>query len=198
MKERITFPSATIPYETKWRGHIDGLRAISVLAVVLYHAGVKSVAGGFVGVDVFFVISGFLISKVIYSEIADTRRFSVLGFYERRIRRIVPVFVRSVANSPPSSWEDLYFCQEEFTQLGRNPQFTPVPLCGERFFYLSANYALAPDAGNQPLLHGPASLGVEEQFYVTFPYRGSCGDEIRAALFRRDHRRVSDAILCRR
>src|SRR6185437_660913 len=75
-----------------WRPHIDGLRAISVLAVLFYHVDLVTLSGGFVGVDVFFVISGFLISKVIYDDIASHGRFRITRFYERRARRILPVF----------------------------------------------------------------------------------------------------------
>src|SRR5579871_4972567 len=73
----------------KYRPDIDGLRAVAVLSVIAFHAGWKRLEGGFVGVDVFFVISGYLISSIVFSEIANSR-FSVVGFYERRIRRIFP------------------------------------------------------------------------------------------------------------
>ncbi len=73
-----------------WRQYIDGLRAISVLSVVFYHSGLITVSGGFIGVDVFFVISGFLISRVIYDDIASHGKFRIVSFYERRARRILP------------------------------------------------------------------------------------------------------------
>src|SRR4051812_24348172 len=72
----------------KYRPDIDGLRADAVLSVLLYHVGLKRLEGGFVGVDVFFVISGYLISSIIFFDIANAR-FSLIGFYERRIRRIL-------------------------------------------------------------------------------------------------------------
>ncbi|MGA9410731.1 MAG: acyltransferase, partial [Roseobacter sp.] len=72
-----------------YRADVDGLRAIAILPVVLYHAGVPGVSGGFVGVDVFFVISGFLITSIVAAEISENR-FSLLSFYERRARRILP------------------------------------------------------------------------------------------------------------
>jgi peptidoglycan/LPS O-acetylase OafA/YrhL len=81
-------PRAT-PRPLSHRPDIDGLRAIAVLAVVLFHAGVPGLGGGYVGVDVFFVISGFLITRLVLQDI-DTERFSLLQFYERRVRRIFP------------------------------------------------------------------------------------------------------------
>lgn len=164
MKGSVSPPSPTIPHETKWRGHIDGLRAVSVLSVLCYHAGIKSVSGGFVGVDIFFVISGFLVSKVIYNEIVDTGRFSVLKFYERRIRRIIPAFV--VVTALTIIVGGLLFLPGEFTQLGRSAIYSSA-FAANIFFYLSASY-FGPGANSQPLLHF-WSLGVEEQFYITFP-----------------------------
>ena len=73
----------------KYRADIDGLRALAVLPVVLYHAGFSAFPGGFVGVDIFFVISGYLITKIIHDEISQGR-FTLIGFYERRARRILP------------------------------------------------------------------------------------------------------------
>jgi len=77
--------------DSGWRPHIDGLRAVAVIAVLLYHSRPVDVPGGFIGVDVFFVISGLLISQVIYDDIATHGRFRLVNFYERRARRILPV-----------------------------------------------------------------------------------------------------------
>src|ERR1035438_9814169 len=74
-----------------YRGDIDGLRAMAVIPVVLYHIGFSAFSGGFVGVDVFFVISGYLIASMLMGDIRNAR-FSIVGFYERRIRRILPAF----------------------------------------------------------------------------------------------------------
>src|SRR5690242_4999900 len=79
----------------KYRADIDGLRAVAVLPVVLYHAGISLFGGGFVGVDVFFVISGFLITGIIVGDMGEGR-YSVAGFYERRIRRIAPAYLVTV------------------------------------------------------------------------------------------------------
>jgi peptidoglycan/LPS O-acetylase OafA/YrhL len=84
--------------ELRHRADIDGLRAIAVVPVVLFHAGVSQVSGGFVGVDIFFVISGYLITSLILGEMAEGR-FSLLSFYERRIRRIFPALFLVLAVS---------------------------------------------------------------------------------------------------
>jgi peptidoglycan/LPS O-acetylase OafA/YrhL len=76
----------------KYRPEVDGLRAIAVIPVILFHAGFEQFSGGFVGVDVFFVISGYLITTIISTELEE-RRFSIIRFYERRIRRILPVLL---------------------------------------------------------------------------------------------------------
>src|ERR1700722_3229392 len=80
----------------KYRADIDGLRAVAVLSVVAFHIGWSRFGGGFVGVDVFFVISGYLISSIIFAEIKDSR-FTIGGFYERRIRRIFPALIAMLA-----------------------------------------------------------------------------------------------------
>ncbi len=78
-----------------YRREIDGLRAVAVLPVILYHAGVAAFGGGFIGVDVFFVISGYLITSIIISE-KRAGTFRILGFYERRARRIIPALLAAV------------------------------------------------------------------------------------------------------
>jgi peptidoglycan/LPS O-acetylase OafA/YrhL len=145
------------------RQDIDGLRAVAVLPVVLYHLGVPGVRGGYVGVDVFFVISGFLITSIILRE-ADAGRFSVWGFYERRARRILPaLFVVIVLSYLAALWLLLPIDFRHFAQsivatagFGSNILF-----CSETGYFDSA-------ATLKPLLH-TWSLAVEEQFYLTFP-----------------------------
>ena len=87
----------------KYRAEIDGLRALAVLPVILFHAGFEMFSGGYVGVDVFFVISGYLITTIIISEMAEDN-FSIINFYERRARRILPALFFVMAVSIPFSW----------------------------------------------------------------------------------------------
>ena len=146
-----------------YRPDIDGLRAIAVSAVVLYHGKFTGFSGGFVGVDVFFVISGFLISSIILADI-DQDRFSIMAFYERRIRRIFPaLFVILLFSFIVSS---VIFLPGQFVDFARSA--TAIS------FFIS-NIAFDQGAGyfggaaeHNPLLH-TWSLSVEEQFYVVFP-----------------------------
>jgi peptidoglycan/LPS O-acetylase OafA/YrhL len=157
-------PSSIIHHEASWRHHIDGMRAISVLAVLFYHVGFRRLEGGFVGVDVFFVISGFLISKTIYNDVAQNGCFSVADFYERRIRRIMPAFI--VVTALTLAAGSFLLLPPEFAQLGKSAAYA-CTFAANIFFYLSSDY-FGPAADTQPLLHY-WSLGVEEQFYIVFP-----------------------------
>lgn len=142
---------------------IQGLRAIAVGAVVLFHAFPSLLPGGFVGVDIFFVISGYLISGILYREIT-THRFSMMMFYRKRIRRIFPaLFIVLIATLacgaillPPAS----------FMALARNTISTSL-FVSNVDFYLSSGY-FDSAAELRPLLH-TWSLSVEEQFYIVFP-----------------------------
>jgi peptidoglycan/LPS O-acetylase OafA/YrhL len=147
-----------------WQSHIDGMRAIAVLAVLLYHGGISQFSGGFIGVDVFFVISGFLISKIIYEDIATHGRLRIANFYERRIRRILPVFFVVTVAAMAAGF--FLFLPDDFAQLGKSAVYA-TGFAANIFFYLSADY-FGPSADTQPLLHY-WSLGVEEQFYILFP-----------------------------
>ncbi|WP_051356786.1 acyltransferase family protein [Azorhizobium doebereinerae] len=147
----------------KYRADISGLRALAVVPVVLYHADPRLVPGGYVGVDIFFVISGYLITSIIAREMA-LGRFSFLTFYDRRIRRIVPAYAAvtlatalvAVATLPPLMLEP----------FGRALEFASVFLAN-RHFLATAGY-FAPGAEEQLLLH-TWSLAVEEQFYLIWP-----------------------------
>ena len=101
----------------RYRPDIDGLRGIAVVAVVLYHFGARGFAGGYVGVDVFFVVSGYLITGIILKEI-EQHRFSIAAFYERRIRRIFPALFATVALTLAAG--ALLFTAENFAELGRS------------------------------------------------------------------------------
>ena len=144
------------------RADIDGLRAIAVVPVVLFHAGVSPVSGGFVGVDIFFVISGYLITSLILGEMAEGR-FSLAGFYERRIR---PIF--------PALFAVLAVCRRGGAALSAAgaQELRPEPaghdlLCFQHLFLSGLGYfAVPPDS--LPLLH-TWSLAIEEQFYIVFP-----------------------------
>jgi peptidoglycan/LPS O-acetylase OafA/YrhL len=145
----------------KYRPDIDGLRAVAVLSVFGFHMDVKHVMGGFVGVDVFFVISGFLISAIVFSEIAGSR-FSVLNFYERRIRRIFPaLFGMLLLFSLVLSF---YLLPPEFVEFAKSV-IAAATSCSNFYFAQHSGYF---DSQASPLLH-TWSLAVEEQFYILFP-----------------------------
>jgi peptidoglycan/LPS O-acetylase OafA/YrhL len=151
------------PANNGHRRDIDGLRAVAILPVLLYHSGLGLFPGGYVGVDVFFVISGFLITGIIAREI-DAGCFSILGFYERRARRILPAlmvmiaFVLCVAAYA-------YF-PGDFAKLPQSALMATVFVSNVGFF-LETGY-FAGSAETMPLLH-TWSLAVEEQFYLGFP-----------------------------
>jgi len=147
----------------KYRPDIDGLRAVAVLAVVAYHAGIATVGGGYVGVDVFFVISGFLIGSIVLDE-AREGRFSVRRFYERRIRRILPALVLVLLAT--FALATVHALPTELAQLGRSMLAT-LFFASNIYFWRHSDYFDAP-AEMQPLLH-TWSLAIEEQFYLFIP-----------------------------
>lgn len=147
----------------KYRADIDGLRAIAVLSVVAYHAAPNWLRGGFIGVDIFFVISGFLISTILFSNL-ENDTFSLREFYARRIKRIFPSLLLVLMATYVIGWWVLL--AGEFAQLGK--QITAGAL-------FVSNLALWNEAGyfdvaaeTKPLLH-LWSLGIEEQFYIVWP-----------------------------
>jgi len=101
----------------KYRADIDGLRAIAVLLIVLFHANVGMVSGGFIGVDVFFVISGFLISLILFEDL-EAKRFSFKNFYMRRIKRLVPALVCMLLLTTVPAY--LFLFSDDFEMFGRN------------------------------------------------------------------------------
>ena len=146
-----------------YRSEIDGLRALAVVPVVLYHAGFAIFGGGFVGVDVFFVISGYLITGNIYAEMAG-RRFSIIDFYERRVRRILPALYLVMIASLPFAW--LWLFPREFVDFGRS--LVAVCLFTSNIFFNGQIDYFTPNTETWPLIH-TWSLAVEEQFYFFFP-----------------------------
>jgi peptidoglycan/LPS O-acetylase OafA/YrhL len=148
----------------KHRNDIDGLRALAVGSVVLYHCGfARFFPGGFVGVDVFFVISGFLITGIVQKDI-DNRRFSIVEFYNRRIRRIFPALMVVYAAVLAASF--LLLMPSEASQSSRNI-LSSILFVSNIYFYTQTSYFDAASEFNA-LLH-TWSLSVEEQFYIFLP-----------------------------
>ncbi|MEE9387195.1 MAG: acyltransferase family protein [Paracoccaceae bacterium] len=147
----------------KYRREIDGLRAIAILPVVLFHAGFTALGGGFVGVDVFFVISGYLITSILVADM-EGGKFSILTFYERRVRRILPALFVMMAICVPFAW--VLMLPEQLAQFGRSVVAVPF-FVSNILFWRESNY-FAPAAEEKPLLH-TWSLAVEEQYYLIFP-----------------------------
>lgn len=146
-----------------YRPDIDGLRAIAVLSVVIYHAFPNKLPGGFVGVDIFFVISGYLISTIILNNL-ENNQFNFIDFYSRRIRRIFPILLVVLFFCYVTGWIELF--PDEYKQLGKHI------VAGTAF---ASNLTLWSEAGyfdaaseTKPLLH-LWSLGIEEQFYLAWP-----------------------------
>ncbi len=146
-----------------YRPEIDGLRALAVVPVVLFHAGVPGFSGGYVGVDVFFVISGYLITGIIQRDI-DAGRFSILQFYERRARRILPALLATCLVAAAMAW--VLFLPEDMLNFAQS--LVALSLFSSNvLFWLESGYFDAA-AHVKPLLH-TWSLSIEEQFYVLFP-----------------------------
>jgi peptidoglycan/LPS O-acetylase OafA/YrhL len=144
------------------RGDIDGLRAIAVLAILLFHLNPTKLTGGFIGVDIFFVISGFLITSNIYRDLQG-EGFSFLDFYTRRIRRLYPALVVTVLVTLAAAFFLLFPSELEKTARGA---IATVFYVSNIFFYEKINYFTVGEI--RPLLH-TWSLAVEEQYYLTFP-----------------------------
>jgi peptidoglycan/LPS O-acetylase OafA/YrhL len=147
----------------KYRSDVDGLRAVAILPVVAFHAGLNFVPGGFVGVDVFFVISGYLICRLINDEI-KSGSFTVAGFYKRRVMRLFPaLFTMLIATSILAY---VYLLPIELKEYSQS-LIAAVTNVSNIFFALTTGYFDAP-AETRPLLH-TWSLSVEEQFYIVCP-----------------------------
>lgn len=153
-----------------YRAEIDGLRTIAIMSVMVYHAkisigGADFLKGGFLGVDIFFVISGFLITSIIIKELHATENFSFLSFYERRARRILPALFLVILVSLPFAWYFLLPSQiADFSM-----SILSTLLFGSNFYWFdSLQQYGAESALLKPFLH-TWSLAVEEQYYIIFP-----------------------------
>lgn len=151
------------PPHPAYRPDIDGLRAIAVLAVVLFHAFPGLLPGGFIGVDIFFIISGFLIGSIIMGEMAQ-QRFSFARFYGRRIKRIFPALALVMASCFAAGWLVLF--ADEYRMLGRH-LVAGAGFVSNLLLWSEVGY-FDTAADTKPLLH-LWSLGIEEQFYIFWP-----------------------------
>src|ERR1700681_1394126 len=147
----------------RYRPDIDGLRAIAVMLVLNFHAFPEAMPGGFIGVDIFFVISGFLITGIIAREL-DQRRFSLVGFYNRRIRRIFPALIVVLCATLVLGW--LRMLPAAYAQLSIDV-FASAAFFSNIALLLQSGY-FDVESAKKPLLH-LWSLGIEEQFYLFWP-----------------------------
>jgi peptidoglycan/LPS O-acetylase OafA/YrhL len=153
-----------------YRPEIDGLRAIAVSVVILYHAQITILAhqlfkGGFIGVDIFFVISGYLITSIILKELFTTGYFSFKYFYERRVRRILPVLLFVMLVSLPFAW--MYLIPSNFIDFSKSILYS-LGFSSNFYFHYSGQQYGAESGLLKPFLH-TWSLSVEEQYYILFP-----------------------------
>jgi peptidoglycan/LPS O-acetylase OafA/YrhL len=156
--------------QLKYRPEIDGLRALAVVAVLAYHldgnaSGLPLLPGGFLGVDVFFVISGFLITSLILGGARDDGGFSYARFYERRARRLLPALLVVVLATLPAAW--LLLPPRLLVQFAQSA-LASLAFCSNVFWHWTQQEYAADSAALQPLLH-TWSLAVEEQYYLLFP-----------------------------
>ncbi len=147
----------------KYRAEIDGLRAFAVLPVILFHAGFEWLSGGFIGVDIFFVISGYLITTIIITEMAGGK-FSLVNFYERRARRILPALFFVMAVCLPFAW--FWLTPNDLKDFGQS--LVAVSTFSSNILFWSESGYFDTVAELKPMLH-TWSLAVEEQYYILFP-----------------------------
>ena len=145
------------------RDDIEGLRAVAIVPILLFHAGVSALAGGVVGVDIFFVISGYLITSIVLKDIAADR-FSLVSFYRRRVVRIFPALFAMLI--VVLGWSAVRLLPHEFERLAHSAM-AAMGFASNIYFWRISDY-FSPDAELMPLLH-TWSLGVEEQFYIFYP-----------------------------
>lgn len=153
-----------------YRPEIDGVRGIAVVAVIFYHAqitifGHQPFQGGFIGVDIFFVISGYLITSIILKELVTTGKFSFKHFYERRIRRILPALLFVILVSLPFAW--MYLLPTNFIDFSKSILYS-LGFNSNWYFHISGQKYWEVSSLLKPFLH-TWSLSIEEQYYVLFP-----------------------------
>ena len=165
------------PTHSTYRPDIDGLRAIAVLAVVLFHGFPQIFRGGFVGVDVFFVLSGYLISRIIFEQL-NQGKFSFIDFYARRIKRIFPALLVVLIATYVAGWFTLLAA--EYGQLGQH--ITAGAAFISNFVLWGESGYFDNSAHTKPLLH-LWSLGIEEQFYIVWPLLLWLASKLRFSLF---------------
>ena len=162
-----------------YRDEIDGLRAVAVIPVILYHAGFyRFFAGGYVGVDIFFVISGYLITSVIEGE-CDNQKFSLVHFYERRCRRILPALFLILFLS--SIFAYYWMAPHQLNEYGHT-LISILFLSSNVFFWWKDDDYFSKLSELNPLVH-TWSLAVEEQFYLVFPLLCYCFSQKKLCLF---------------
>lgn len=147
----------------KYRPEVDGLRAVAVIPVILFHAGFEHFNGGFIGVDIFFVISGYLITTIILSE-HDRGKFSLVNFYERRARRILPPLFVVMLFCLPFAW--MWLLPSDMRDFSRSLVSVSTYSSNILFWRETGYWGAANEL--KPLLH-TWSLAVEEQYYLFFP-----------------------------
>ena len=147
----------------RYRREIDGLRALAVVPVILFHAGFSTFSGGFVGVDVFFVISGYLITTIIVDELGKGS-FTLLNFYERRARRILPALFFVMLFTLPFAW--FWMLPPDLKSFSQS--LVSVALFASNLFFGLKSGYFDTTTELKPLLH-TWSLAVEEQYYILFP-----------------------------
>ncbi|EFU70275.1 acyltransferase [Aliarcobacter butzleri JV22] len=148
----------------KYRADIDGLRAIAILSVLIFHLDAKYLSGGFVGVDIFFVISGFLITSIIKKEIEETSSFNFKNFYIRRIRRLFPALFVTLAIT--TIIVAFIFSPTHLSSYGGS-LVTSLLSVSNFFFWVESDY-FDVSSKVKPLLH-TWTLSIEEQFYLIWP-----------------------------
>lgn len=158
-------------HKVKYRPEIDGLRAIAVLSVIIYHLQINVfdftiMSGGFLGVDIFFVISGYLITSIILKELTSTSTFSFTNFYERRARRILPILFIVSISTLIVGWFILF--PAAYLDLANSILYT-LGFSSNLYFFLSETEYQAVSSLFKPFVH-TWSLAVEEQYYLVFPF----------------------------